>query len=867
MLACRPALVFSSTWIRTLQPTPVTQISSVLRRRNISTPSGTPSASAATHGSENTSSSLELGTSPNIEGPEGGSTTRSTKGKRKKALRKPADSVPVDNIIEHLRQPPTNKKGRAKPRRDPVKMSSASKSKGKDSGRNSATDSAAAPATSPTRSPRLSATSKPAPQSSPNQSVSLLRLPPFTTLSEVGRMVLNSGVSPGAVLAIQMWLSSRSDRQDANDNAETSDEQSSNVPWKLGATIDFCDADVASAFAKAPMLLEVFLPPAPPDSQPPSVDDRPCVRPFPPSAHVADWTPAELVSLARFLPTWRNNLLAQLKQGRFVESPPESANIETHVGPEDGELVEMTVEDNEDALLERAKVLVSMWDELESTPDTDGPPGSTDSKANCKEVLPAVSAEDGDPLKVNADQTPNAEGGEREAEALNTPYSAQNDNQPISPGPEPMLKISKSSSIELSKLLKNDWAYSELLQRAQAQLSPNSVLVSIPVLPLYKAHIFRGHPRQTRWLAMRVPGSGVPILTPPEAPANEPETKTILEEQEEHEDPAIQLYANALRKALARERELEATLWDARIAAQEQALQMAQTAAEAQVRSVFGAFGALEGVWIRVVRAPPPGARSPNRDNGNTDADADTESRPNRWVYELHALVAFAEVQTAARARTLVPVQFPAFERMGLRHVSEPWPEALGGEPPGESELKSSDAVREGWAVRLAREHHAQAQARERHQERERQRGAAEGTWGKERLSEVRERLRRDQRHAELAQQKKGGRKLRREEDDFPYEVAYGVPPSSDETSARRSGSLAASALDSRPTESGEAVLSDSSDSDSRSASDSESDSESDSDSDSDKEDPSELTKSSTEETATETSLPANPALPYVALF
>ncbi|KAJ7716393.1 hypothetical protein DFH07DRAFT_862251 [Mycena maculata] len=88
----------------------------------------------------------------------------------------------------------------------------------------------------------------------------------------------------------------------------------------------------------------------------------------------------------------------------------------------------------------------------------------------------------------------------------------------------------------------------------------------------------------------------------------------------------------------------------------------------------------------------------------------------------------------------------------GLRFVEEPWPEALGlpygGEAlggdgaEGAGELMDGGGAREGWARRLERQNAAEAKARERERERERQRGAAEGKWGKEQLSEVRQRLR-----------------------------------------------------------------------------------------------------------------------------
>jgi hypothetical protein len=236
------------------------------------------------------------------------------------------------------------------------------------------------------------------------------------------------------------------------------------------------------------------------------------------------------------------------------------------------------------------------------------------------------------------------------------------------------------------------------------------------------------------------------------------------EEEEEHGDPEVQLYAAALRKALARERALEAELRRTRVAAQESALETARVAAEAQVRADFGAFGALEGVWVRGVRVPAQRApsRSADSDAGSSsgsgyDDPVDT-NEGREWVYEMHALVAFADGVAAGCARTVVPVQLPAYANMGVRFMADPWPEALAGRRPAAEGPEAPDGAREGWARRLDRELRAEARAREREKERERQRGAAVGTWGKENLSEVRERLRRVKRRAEREQQREATR-------------------------------------------------------------------------------------------------------------
>ncbi|KAJ7099302.1 hypothetical protein B0H15DRAFT_819811 [Mycena belliarum] len=236
----------------------------------------------------------------------------------------------------------------------------------------------------------------------------------------------------------------------------------------------------------------------------------------------------------------------------------------------------------------------------------------------------------------------------------------------------------------------------------------------------------------TRWLALRVPGPSLPGRAPaPKSEAVNPEP--AAPEDDEHADPVTALYAHALRKALARERALEAELRDVR-AKQAEAL---RTEAVARVRADFCPFGALEGVWVRAARVPV------------TVADGEEPI----WKQELHALVGFADAHAASRARTLLPVQVPAYAGAMLRFVREPWREALDpaykGGTGADHEVSVLGGAREGWARRLQRERAAEASARVRELERERERGAATGTWGLERLSEVKERLRRMQRRAE----------------------------------------------------------------------------------------------------------------------
>ncbi|KAF7362513.1 hypothetical protein MVEN_00599100 [Mycena venus] len=282
-----------------------------------------------------------------------------------------------------------------------------------------------------------------------------------------------------------------------------------------------------------------------------------------------------------------------------------------------------------------------------------------------------------------------------------------------------------------------------LKQRAQQQLlsSPNdtsSILVSVPLHPVHDSDKHHTPQRVTRWLALRVPGSGVPVFAspPPEpdyaSPAEAPEEEQDQGPEEqggEEQDTSVELYTALLRKALARERALEASLRHARAEAQE------------------------GGRWRRRVRPRRRWVEEAEDELGVGEGESQgEEGGTGAWAYELHALVAFADTQAAARARTVVPVQVPAYADSGVRFVTEPWREALGGTPtvdPGSETMSHSDGAREGWARRLAREHRTEARAREREKERERQRGAAEGTWGKERLSEIRERLRRAQRREE----------------------------------------------------------------------------------------------------------------------
>ncbi|KAJ7072292.1 hypothetical protein C8F01DRAFT_1103279, partial [Mycena amicta] len=244
---------------------------------------------------------------------------------------------------------------------------------------------------------------------------------------------------------------------------------------------------------------------------------------------------------------------------------------------------------------------------------------------------------------------------------------------------------------------------------------------------------------RTRWITFRVAGSGlarVPLslLSSWTAPDDEAVvTPPSIPEPGEEESPTVHRYANALNQALAREHRLEAELLRLRKNARDGVLRNAQLTAEAQIRADCGAFGALDGVWLR-------GALVQRTDGVN---------------YELQALIAFADMHTATRALKLLPIQRPnLYPSSQLRFAQQPWPEALGlglasneidsadaTLPPLETHVQ--EAARAGWARGLARHLRGEVMASKRDKERERVRDEAQGTWAKESLAEVRERLRR----------------------------------------------------------------------------------------------------------------------------
>ncbi|KAJ6544060.1 hypothetical protein B0H19DRAFT_1267367 [Mycena capillaripes] len=623
------------------------------------------------------------------------------------------------------------------------------------------------------------------PSARDRNSAALLGLPPFVTLSDVGRIALHAGASPGDVIGVQLWVKANrhsskpeNGEGDGNDGVNANDKvhADTGTKWMLGATIHFRDSKTAHDFRATPLLLEV---------RPSTNADRPQVHVFPSAEDADRWTPARLAQFAEGVPSWsmtsRHALRAALspQADEHTTEPGDRTAIMEDTATVDQELWLDSAEEatgataTEQEMQERAKVLQSMWSRLET------------------------------PLDQSLDQ------------------SVDEETESPPPPPPPIDRQAQPNPAEQPRELESD------LQSAEELTPPTGLVISVPVriVQTHEAEmrwIKNARPTDTRWLALRVPGSGVPIFaSDPSAPSGDPVAPPAAEEPE-HEDPTVQLYALALRKALARERELERDLQAARTEAQERVLETARATAEAQVRADFGAFGALEGVWIRGVRVRAPAPRgAPQGDVGTAEMGGEGEAEP--WVYEMHALVAFAEAQAAARARTVVPAQVPAYARAGLRFVSDPWREALGGS--AEAELPGG--AREGWARRLEREHAAEALARKREKERERQRGAAEGTWGKERLSEIRERLKRMQRRTERERER---------------EVAWARTRERATTAAANSlqASAAAAAFDGTTVFDSD-IVSSSSDSDSDSDSDSttsDSDSsESDSDSDDEVED------------------------------
>ncbi|KAJ7159436.1 hypothetical protein C8R46DRAFT_370515 [Mycena filopes] len=245
----------------------------------------------------------------------------------------------------------------------------------------------------------------------------------------------------------------------------------------------------------------------------------------------------------------------------------------------------------------------------------------------------------------------------------------------------------------------------------------------------------------TRWISLRVPG--VPSLPPrsPEKTSDPPsEAESEPDSEPEYDDETVTVYARALRKAVGRERELEAALRHQEAEAQERALELACLTAEAQLRADWGALGTLEGVWVRA--KPAQSKQAPVIDSSS--------------ARELHALIAFSNAKVASDAMSIVPVQKPVyadsdphFAQMVPKTILEWRHHSIPASHPVVRDGEGAGGARDGWVRRLEREHRAEVLMREREKERERQRGAAEGTWGNERLSEIRERIRRMQRREE----------------------------------------------------------------------------------------------------------------------
>nr|GAT56319.1 predicted protein [Mycena chlorophos] len=230
---------------------------------------------------------------------------------------------------------------------------------------------------------------------------------------------------------------------------------------------------------------------------------------------------------------------------------------------------------------------------------------------------------------------------------------------------------------------------------------------------------------RSRWLSLHVYGSGFVRFTPqmvagwekrPEQPAREPQ------EEEENSNPTKR-YAKALKDALAREQQLEEQLSLAGKEALDAALKNAHVVAEAQIRADCGEHGTIEGIWLRGV----PVVR-----DGNV-------------FYDLHAQVAFANFADAELAFRLLPLQHGRIYGHGRMQLgAEPWPEALGQPRPESVEVLGASAVdgpREGWARQITGLLLDSRAALKSRKERDEQRDQAAGTWGKETLQEIRQRL------------------------------------------------------------------------------------------------------------------------------
>ncbi|KAJ7647869.1 hypothetical protein FB45DRAFT_1052279 [Roridomyces roridus] len=519
------------------------------------------------------------------------------------------------------------------------------------------------------------APSAPTPVPSPKQpepepkskmsSVGLWHLPPFTTLSDLSRIALRSGARPAEVLGLQLVVQSTT-LKDRRDHGE-------NYNFTLGAFIHFSDPALVRAFRAKPLLLTLHNVPSSP---------HPEIGIFPTTAEAEAWPLRRLHQLVTALQKRSDERIQAVLQQTDVEAEADApaalkrririqSEVEEHVEPlEETAKVEQHSK-KEQEVLEREGALKLMWSRLED------PDGSQQ-----------LAVEDAETKDIDGDQQPHAE------ELLipeNTESTATSEHPKIVHAIITRIRHHRYTLDLVDQMVKSGAG---------------------------------------RWLALRLPGSGLSVDSPTSRTNTGAyaSTSSSLEdvEDDEHTDPAVRLYALSLRKALARERELEDVLMNTRTEAMERAVRDAKLAAEAQLRSDFGAFGAIEGVWLR---------GKPVRRFSDDD-----------WVYELHALIGFADTENAMRARTLLPVHIPAYADTQIRFVADPWPEAIGGEVPAALEVDGSEmevmsAAREGWARRMQREHDQEERLRKREQERERQRGVAEGTWGKEQLHEIRERL------------------------------------------------------------------------------------------------------------------------------
>ncbi|KAJ7188409.1 hypothetical protein C8R46DRAFT_1054692 [Mycena filopes] len=651
----------------------------------------------------------------------------------------------------------------------------------------------------------------------PKTSVTLPLLPPFVTLSDLGRISLHAGASAADVVGFYFWIS-------------TAPQQ---IPkWNLSATIHFRSENSARQFVEKPLLLAVRRP------QPASSDSaarQPEVDVFPPADEADVWSPSELQSLHTRTPQW---------SWHEFNSPPTQSSSPHPIAADEQTSWNKGEKDGL-GTVEHEIALTLLWNRLHTPVDA---LGSSEDSATSEDPQSAheqqKSAEQGSSV-LNIPATSSINGEEPRASGApspdeNTQTELSTDIGPatssthhgggldgdVGPEPSPRPKVLKPASSKLRQMLELSETESTMDLETEKKREDVSRVLKLVFGPandrappkeskagplnddVEPGPAFEGHapppaevppmlvsvqpkqesshrrgfpPTTTRWLTLRVPGSGVPVLMPgaPNVPIS---ALSEMQAELEHQDPAAAAYARALRKALARERELEEILRRRSAEAQERALQLARMTAEVQLRADFGAWGMLEGVWVRGVRRKPVG-----------EGDDATS------MYELHALIGFSDVIVAARAVEVVPVQNPSYAKSGLRFVEMPWPEArnwrhhsvsttVGSE---EAVSEESDGAREGWVRRLEREHRTEALMREREKERERQRGAAEGTWGKERLSEIRERLSGSSRREERKTAYEAHARRTASDSDLESESDSGSSSSSDSDSDSESDSEA----------------------------------------------------------------------------